>query len=118
GGSPSTQLVVFSGRRVAELDALLEGIPAHLVAEHGWDERTPEGRLILHPLPGEAATVLGRAARAARESGFGEHLERKRCSITLHTRGLPPEQAERVEAACLRLWGDAFQRQGLRLTRL
>jgi trehalose-phosphatase len=73
---------------------------------------------MLHPLPGEAATVLGRAARAARESGFGEYLERKRCSITLHTRSLPPDRAARVESACLHLWGDAFQRRGLRLTRI
>lgn len=115
---PSTTLVVVSGRRVAELEGLLSGIPAYLVGEHGWDERTVDGHVVLHALPGEAASILGRAARAARENGFGEHVERKRCSLTLHTRALAPERAREIENACLHLWGEAFQRRGVRLTRI
>jgi trehalose 6-phosphate phosphatase len=115
---PSTTLAILSGRRLAELEDLVAPLPVHLVGEHGWDERTIEGHLILHPLPGEAAKVLGRAAHAAREWGLAEHLERKRCALTLHTRALTHEQATRIEEACRRLWGDGFQRNGLRLTRI
>jgi trehalose-phosphatase len=74
--SQATNLVVFSGRPMTELERLLDGIPAHLVAEHGWDERTLDGHAYLHALPGESATVLGQAARAARAWGLGDHLER------------------------------------------
>jgi trehalose 6-phosphate phosphatase len=116
--SPPTRLVVFSGRRMAEMEALLAGIPAHLVGEHGWDERTLDGQVILHPLPGEAATVLGQAVRAARDCGLGEYLERKRCSITLHTRTLKSLQAARIESECRRLWSAAFQRRGVALNRI
>lgn len=116
--SPATHLVVFSGRPMTELEGLLDGIPAHLVAEHGWDERTRDGHVFLHPLHGESATVLGQAARAARAWGLGEHLERKRCSLTLHTRALTSLQAARIEAECRRLWRAAFERRGLKLTRI
>ncbi|MBI1797529.1 MAG: trehalose-phosphatase [Candidatus Eisenbacteria bacterium] len=114
----ATQLVVFSGRRIADLAPRLDGVPAHLVAEHGWDERTVDGRFLRHALPGEAAIALGRAARAARAHGLGDRIERKRCSITLHTRGLPPERAVEMEALGLELWAVPFQHRGLRLTRI
>lgn len=116
--SPATTLTIFSGRRIAELEGLLGPLRVHLVGEHGWDEFTPDGHLILHPLAGEAAKVLGSAARAAREWGLGEYLERKRCSLTLHTRALTPAQAVEIEETCRRLWGETFQRNGLRLTRI
>ncbi len=113
-----TYVVIISGRGVWELGRLLGPMGAHLVGEHGWEEQTPDGRVILRRLPGEAAKDLGRAARAARANGWGQHLERKRCSLVLHTRGLPPERAAELEERCVHLWGTLFQRDGLRLTRI
>jgi trehalose 6-phosphate phosphatase len=49
---------------------------------------------------------------------WGAHLERKRCSLVLHTRGLPAEAARELEFECERLWRTYFEAEGLRLHRI
>lgn len=110
-----TYVAVISGRPIAELETLLGPVRLHLVGEHGWEERTPDGRHVLHALPGPAAFRLGHAVRSASASGCRDLLERKRCSVVLHTRGLDVPQARLLIDKCARLWNAFFVRDGLEL---
>lgn len=116
--APGTLLVIVSGRPVAELDELIGSLRAHLVGEHGWEDRTVDGRMHVRRLPAPQAKCLGEAARAARERGWGEHLERKRCSIVLHTRALPPRLASALEREARRLWQKIARHHGLEIARI
>jgi len=110
---PATYGAVVSGRPMAELAALLGPIRLHLIAEHGWEERTPDGRQTTHPLPGPIAFRLGQAVRAA--DGYRDLIERKRCSVVLHTRGVDVPTARGVIATCGRLWQEFVVRDGLQI---
>ncbi len=110
-----TTLAVVSGRRSADLDALLGDLPIHCVGEHGWDERFADGRRVAHPIPAAAARGLKQAFARARALVPAGRLERKRASIVLHTRGLRPAAARAAEGACRRAWRPLLRRAGLRL---
>jgi trehalose-phosphatase len=113
--SPSNRVVVIAGRSLHEVEELLRPWMLDIVGEHGWEERAREGDRVIHPLPATAAQRLGQAIRIARASGYDSLLERKRCSVALHTRGLPGWEAEEAEETCRTLWGKTFEREGLRL---
>jgi trehalose 6-phosphate phosphatase len=113
--SRTTRIAIISGRQVSELERLIGPLPVDLVGEHGWEARSADGRTSRHRLTAEAAMRLEQASRAARASGWGPRLERKRCSLVLHTRGLPLEAARELEFACERLWRTYYERDGLRL---
>lgn len=113
-----SRVAVISGRPVADLQRLLGPLPILLVGEHGWEAVEPDGRVRRHPLPGACAGALERAAAAAAAAGWGPRVERKRCSLVLHTRGLPAAQAAEAESACLRAWEPELARGGLGLDRL
>ncbi len=108
-------VVVISGRPVTQLQELLHGISIDLVGEHGWDELTQSGSRQQHALPQAAATRLGLAYRAAAACGWRAHLEVKRASVVLHTRGMTSQAARTLEQHCRELWARFFERDGLRL---
>jgi trehalose-phosphatase len=114
--SPSTTLVVVSGRPVRELADLLERPPYTLVGEHGWEWADHGERIVRHPLPRGAAARLDRAERLVRDAGLGERLERKRSSIAVHTRGLEEARAREVHATAVRAWTPVMEGAPLRLT--
>ncbi len=114
----ATRVAIVSGRQIPELERLLGPLAADLVGEHGWERRSAGGRLTRRRLPAEVMQRLERAARVARASGWGARLERKRCSLVLHTRGLPPEAARELEFECERLWRTYFECDTLRLHRI
>ncbi len=99
-----TTLAVVSGRPMEQLEGLVGALPVTLVGEHGWDLRDPRGGHIEHPLPADQAALLDRAEADARAGGLGARLERKRASIVLHTRGVPPDEARAAVEAATRLW--------------
>jgi trehalose 6-phosphate phosphatase len=102
--SGSTDLAVISGRPVVELERLLAPLSIHLIGEHGWEERTADGTNVLHPPPSAAVQTLEAMAQAALTDGWGDRVERKRCSLVLHTRGLDPEWALELERRCDEVW--------------
>jgi len=110
-----TTVAVVSGRRPADLDALLGDLAIHWVGEHGWDERFADGRRVAHPIPASAARGLAAAFARAGALVPAGHLERKRASIVLHTRGLRPEAARAAERACRQAWRPLLRPAGLRL---
>jgi trehalose-phosphatase len=115
--SERTSVIVISGRPIADLERLLGPLPVTLVGEHGWETRRPDGLVFREPLPVDAGAALERAIAAATGAGLGARLERKRCSVVLHTRDLAAPQARETESACGRLWEIEEGHGGLRLDR-
>ena len=68
------------------------------------------------PLPSIRRKALDRAASAVRGEVWADRVETKRTSLMLHTRGLPDDDARRIESACKRLWAGAAGDGGLRLS--
>jgi trehalose 6-phosphate phosphatase len=118
---PDTSVWIVSGRPVREVERLLfpGGAPesVELVGEHGWERLTKSGRRI-EPLPGDAEMALAACSTAAARRGWKDHIERKRTSIVLHTRGLPRELAEPLERDCERLWTMIGAATSLRVERI
>ena len=114
--SGSSTVSVLSGRPLGELIQFLEGLPVHLVGEHGWDTRAADGRMVRYPIPEKTAEALGWAASTARAAGLGLHLEIKRTAVVLHTRGLPEPEALELQRRCRLLWETAPVVAPLRLS--
>ncbi len=110
-----TTVAIVSGRTLASLIGLVGSLPVTLVAEHGWEMRRPDGRVEQHPIPEKCAAALKSAAAAADREGWGEHVERKRGSVVLHTRALPTERADHLVGAGRRAWEAVAGSGGLRL---
>jgi len=102
--SPGTRLAIVSGRPVKELEPHLGPLGATLVGEHGWERRSPGGKLVRDKIPEAARQALERADRAVTDPGIRARLEVKRTSIALHTRDLEYEQAEHTGRAVRAAW--------------
>ena len=113
GGS----LCVVSGRPVSEVLALLGDLKIMLVGSHGHEFRYPYGSLIeRQPTPRQAEGLeMAREYCIARDLDM--HIERKVASIALHTRGLPPQDALRMEADAASSWSRIAGAHGLALRR-
>jgi trehalose-phosphatase len=99
-----TRVAVVSGRPIEGLEPKLGTLPIVLIGEHGWEERGLDGRLVRHPLEPATVALLDRAERLARDAGAGDRLERKRCGLVLHTRGLPSRRARAIAGRCNIAW--------------
>lgn len=91
------RLAVVSGRSLADLDRILEGVVPAIAAVHGLDIREADGRLSRQtPAPAldEARRVMLRLA----EAQPGVLIEDKGLALACHYRAAP-EARERVEAA-------------------
>lgn len=116
--NPHTRVAVVSGRPVSEIDRLLGPIRATIVGEHGWEMRFPDGEVIRRAPPPSAAEALDQAERKAGSRGWRNRLERKRCSVVLHTRGRPDDEARGIEEACAALWQPFCDRAPMVLDRI
>lgn len=82
-------LAVVSGRPVAQVDALLEGVPHAVSGEHGGAvRRCPGGEVEHAALPDLPSGLLDRAAAIAAAQP-GVRLETKRRGFVLHYRAVP-----------------------------
>jgi trehalose-phosphatase len=113
-----SSVAIVSGRTLPDLERLIGRLPVILVGEHGWDVHRPGRPIVQHPLPEAAAAGLRRAAAAASAAGFSRHLERKRCAVILHTRGLTPDHAEAMARACAVPWALEAAAGALRFERI
>jgi trehalose 6-phosphate phosphatase len=118
GQAPRCLVAIISGRTLPDLERLVGRHPIILIGEHGWDVHWPGRAAVQHPLPEPAAAGLRRAATAATDAGFARHLERKRCALILHTRGLAPQHAEAMARACASPWALEAASGDLRLDRI
>ena len=113
-----TRVAVVSGRPLGDLVRFLGSLPAHLVGEHGWDERTTDGDFVCHPLPPVVAEALGSARVRALESAEAARIEEKRASLVLHTRGMAADDSSALEAAVSRHWLPLTSHGALRLDQI
>jgi trehalose-phosphatase len=118
GAAPRSLVAIISGRTLPDLERLVGRHSVILIGEHGWDVHWPGRPPLRHPLPEPAAAGLRRAAAAAIDAGFARHLERKRCALILHTRGLAPNHAEAMARACAAPWAIEAAAGELRLDRI
>ncbi|HET6372832.1 MAG TPA: trehalose-phosphatase [Candidatus Polarisedimenticolia bacterium] len=114
----ATTLVIVSGRPVREIEPALGPFSAQIVGEHGWEARAPGGELVCHPIHEASQTALCEAAAMATALGWARCLEIKRASVVLHTRGLPPEEAAKIERICEAAWRRWAGSGPLRLARV
>ncbi len=99
-----TYLAVMTGRPVSELLSLLGDLRIPVSGSQGTEFRYPDGTYQTL-LPSERQQDrLKRAEREALVVATLGHVERKISSVGLHTRGLPPEDAAREEAAACEAW--------------
>jgi trehalose-phosphatase len=99
-----TRVVVITGRPETQAALLMPGLKIEIVGEHGWERMTPSGKIKRHPLDQDHKGSLDQARDLAKKRGMTLRIERKRSSIALHTRGMPPGQANLLECVVLAEW--------------
>lgn len=82
-------VAVISGRAIADIDALLEGLHLPAAGQHGTERRDATGRVTRHAFPAERLNAVRErlAAAVARQPKL--LLEHKGLSLALHYRRAP-----------------------------
>lgn len=101
-----TRVVIVSGRRAADLIALLPlKRQPEIWGGHGWERLLPDGVLAAQEPAGEVRRTLRRASDFAREfARDGGRIERKPASVALHWRGLPALAVAKIRVQALSAW--------------
>jgi len=112
-----------SGRPVDELLALLGPLPLRFVGEHGWEWYAPGFGSQARAVPAAVEDALEAATREAVGLAGDAHVERKRASVALHTRGTDAAWAYGTTEAVAARWREVIaradpRRTGLRLDRI
>ncbi len=111
------RFVIVSGREAQSVRSLLGLSPApEIWGGHGSERLFVSGEMLLARLTPEQEEAF-RLARSmtANWSCPSSQLERKRCSLALHTRALGTEEAGRLLHAARRDWKEPADRAGLEL---
>src|SRR5690606_11732538 len=100
-------IVIVSGRRVAEVAALL---PLRRLPEiwgaHGWERMAPDGSAWAREPDATVREALEQAeSGAAGLRRLGARLERKPASVAVHWRGLPVLTVAKVREGLDSAWG-------------
>jgi trehalose 6-phosphate phosphatase len=109
---------IASGRPVDELLALLGPLPVRYIGEHGWEWFAPGFGRQMRPVPAPALVALDIAMREAVALAGDEHVERKRASVALHTRGTDAAWARATTDAVEICWRETMARSDPRHTGL
>ena len=104
-----TRVAVISGRLADEVIALLGDLGVLVVGSHGFELRWPDGHKERIHLAQAQQEGLALAEHKVLELGHGERLERKAASLAFHTRGLPDNEAARLEHQVSALWDEAAE---------
>lgn len=115
---PDSETFIASGRPVDELLALLGPQPVRYIGEHGWEWFAPGFGRQARPVPPPVLVALDLAAREAVTLAGQEHVERKRASVALHTRGQEAEWARRITDQVEVKWRETMARVDPRYTGL
>lgn len=102
----STRVVIVSGRRAADLIALLPlKRQPEIWGGHGWERLLPDGALAVREPADEVRRTLRQASDFARElARDGGRLECKPASVALHWRGLPALAVAKIRERALSAW--------------
>jgi trehalose 6-phosphate synthase/trehalose 6-phosphate phosphatase len=88
-----------------------------LVGSHGHEFRYPYGSLVKRQPTSRQSEGLEMAREYCIARDLDMHIERKVASIALHTRGLSPQEALRMETDVASSWGRIAGAHGLDLRR-
>lgn len=105
-----TRIVLVTGRPVEQVLELLDRLPVpEIWGVHGWERRMPDGRRAdVAPDP-TALGQLDEAWRAVQTAALRGRAERKRTTIALHWRGLPPERIADVRERARVAWTEVLE---------
>ena len=101
-----TRVVIVSGRRAAEVMALLPlKKQPEIWGGYGWERLLPDGALVVQELTGEVQRILRQASDFARGlARDGGRIECKPASVALHWRGLPALAVAKIREQALAAW--------------
>ncbi len=115
--STRTKLVIVSGRPIDDLMPLLGLDPApEVFGAHGWERRTPDGKRFTFPLPLDAQGVIEDARFWITQNGLEAQSELKPASVTVHWRGLPEAERDKLRQAVLGAWTPFTKVESIELT--
>jgi trehalose-phosphatase len=102
----ATRIVIVSGRCAQDVAPLLTLTrQPEIWGAHGWERLLPSGELRTHEPSHTVKLALDEAEVAVREfAASGSRLERKRASIALHWRGLPPHSVGKILEGARTAW--------------
>lgn len=111
-----THVALISGRPAGEVAQLLGLEPApDIWGLHGAEHLHPDGRREQEAIPVLTQARLDGAREQLRRDSFGGLLEEKPNAVVMHWRGVPPRQAEEIEARTRALFEPLAQGDGLTL---
>lgn len=99
-----THLAVMTGRPVAELLHLLGDLRIPVSGSQGTEFRYADGSYQTHEPTAAQEERLRKAQHEASSVAPADRVERKITSVAVHTRGLPPDEARRVQGEIGRAW--------------
>ena len=112
-----TVLAIISGRPLAEVLILAGPFNGILIGSHGMEKQLSSGDIVIKTVDQTQRQGLACAQSAAEEIGLQHHIELKPASVALHTRGISPKEAARLEDLTVRIWHDISSRHGLEIRR-
>ncbi len=102
-GQEDTRLVLVSGRKVSEIQALMPlARSLEVWGGHGWERQKPNQSLERHPLPEPVRNNLQQAADQM--SDLGTALEIKPASVAVHWRGKGAAEQKALGNRVLEVW--------------
>ncbi len=112
-----TALAIVSGRPLAEVLILTGSFNGIVIGSHGMEKRLSSGDIVIKTADHAQRQGLACAQSVAEDNGLGDLIELKPASVALHTRGLDPEEAARLEDRAVRVWRAISERHGLEVRR-
>jgi trehalose-phosphatase len=109
----NTTIAIISGRRANEVVQLLGDQGLTVVGSHGYEWRHPDGKLTPRAIELDLQRRLRDAHRQVEALGLADRVEQKAASIAFHTRGLPNDEAHRLEDRVNKLWSKDAAEVGL-----
>jgi trehalose 6-phosphate phosphatase len=112
-----THLAIMTGRPLRELLVLLGDLDIPVSGSQGTEFRFSDGTTQTHlPTPIQEERLV-RAEAEARAVAPEDRVERKLASVAVHTRGMPEEEARRLERKLSDIWSTDAHRHDLEVRR-
>jgi len=100
----TTYLAMMTGRPMKELLYLLGDLGIPISASQGTEFRYPDGTWLTLLPTDRQEDRLRKGVEEAAALDLGGKVERKVASVAMHTRGMDPDDAKRVEDELCRTW--------------
>lgn len=103
--SKRVRMVIVSGRRLSDLEILLNELPElELWGSHGLERKLPNGKKLIDQLDSRVLEAIQEGKNACQKLIEPELCEVKPFGIAVHWRGLLPSQAWQIQAAIQACW--------------